>query len=240
MPSRIRKLTRPIPKAGPLPTSRPRTVRPAVHCVNSSSIHSAAYRTTRKATRGSSPTGLRTRRRPRHNTAHRPTCKTILASSLTGHRIRRPSRNTITLCASSQVRCSIKAHKPVPRSARTPRTLRRRLQAVSTQLRSSMRPRRTPDVPLGHSLQVGLVSKAFRNDPLRKVSRTPTHALPAATAEGITVAVADRCWLHKRSRLDLASPRRAGVAVSSVGEIAGTETVDWHGILTLQLDYVSL
>jgi hypothetical protein len=54
------------------------------------------------------------------------------------------------------------------------------------------------------------------------------------------VAVADRCWLHKRSRLDLASPRRAGVAVSSVGEIAGTETVDWHGILTLQLDYVSL
>jgi len=54
------------------------------------------------------------------------------------------------------------------------------------------------------------------------------------------VAVADRCWLHKRSRLDLASPRRAGVAVSSVGEIAGTETVDWHGILTLQLDYVCL
>jgi hypothetical protein len=50
-----------------------------------------------------------------------------------------------------------------------------------------MRLRRT----LGHSLQVGLDSKVFRSDPLRKVSRTLIQALPATTTERITVAAAD-------------------------------------------------
>jgi len=44
---------------------------------------------------------------------------------------------------------------------------------------------------LGHSLQVGLDSKVFRSDPLRKVSRTLIQALPATTTERITVAAAD-------------------------------------------------
>jgi hypothetical protein len=35
---------------------------------------------------------------------------------------------------------------------------------------------------------VRLASKAARSDPHRKVSREPTHALPAATMEGITAA----------------------------------------------------
>ena len=50
-----------------------------------------------------------------------------------------------------------------------------------------MRLRRT----LGHSLQVGLDSKVFRSDPLRKVSRTLIQALPATTTERITAVAAD-------------------------------------------------
>ena len=176
--------------------------------------HSTAYRTTRKTTRDSSPIGHHTRprrnvacriphktilgnsptglriRRPRRNAACRTTRKAILTSSLTGLRIQ-ARHNTLTWRARRRVRRTIRTLNPVPRTARAPRTLHRWLRAASMRPHNNMRLRRTPAVPLRHSLQVGLVSKAFRSDPLRKISRTMTHPLPAATTEGITVAAAD-------------------------------------------------
>src|SRR6266481_2088714 len=151
--------------------------------------HKAGYRTTRKAILASSLTGHDIRR-PQHSTAYRTTRKAIRTSSLTGLRIQ-ARHNTLTWRARRRVRRTIRTLNPVPRTARAPRTLHRWLRAASMRPHNNMRLRRTPAVPLRHSLQVGLVSKAFRSDPLRKISRTMTHPLPAATTEGITVAAAD-------------------------------------------------
>ena len=211
MPSRIRKLARPIPKAAPLQIRPLPTVRPAIRRVNSSSIRNAACPTPRKTILGNSRTGLHTRqvrrhaawrtprnvilgnsrtglltRRPRRNGACLTTRKTILASSLAGLRIQ-ARHNTITWRARSPVRRTSSTRNPAPRSTRAPRTLRRKLRVARTRPRNNMRLRRTP----GHRLQVGLVSKAFRSEPRRRVSRTLSHPLPAPTTEGITVAAAD-------------------------------------------------
>jgi len=229
--SRIRKITKPAHRAAPVPTNRSRTVRPAMPRVNSSSIRNAAHRTIRKTILGSSPTGLRIR--PRRNATHRTIRKTILGSSPTGLRIRprrnaahRTIRKTIfgslptglrirLLCnaivwrARHQVRRPIRTRNPVPRSDRAPRMLNGRFQPSSTQLHSSIRPRRTPAGRLRHSMQVRLDSKVFRSDPLRKVGLAPTHALRAATTLEITVtAPADlRLCMHGLEQIALASLR---------------------------------